>query len=211
MTATEPTEVKRTPIWSGKNSIPEVGEIVAIPFGGLNLAGKMVGTFVTDGGKNDYTGVRLHMLELPPAAQNFGWAHGLEMACIGAGRDGLIAFASDPTSFEVGIFGAEIPDTTPVVSSWFSQHGLSAQEELIALIPSILGGKDWKEELSVTAWCNGGWHATNYSELSGTLQRIRNTAHMEFIEAAYAKNKALSDQCKSWLKQHQTRTQTQGS
>lgn len=200
-----PNRGENPPIWSGENPIPDEGVIIGVPFGNQTIAGRMTGTFVEKGTKEYYTGIRAELLELPAKATTFGWANRLEKACREAGETGLLEFASQPECFCADIFGAEIAPTTPAAPKWFAEHGLGAREEFAAIVPSIIGDRDWKDELSITAWCQGQWHATAYAGLSGPLQRIRNTAHMEFVEAAVSKNKELRESCKSWLKARRLR------
>ena len=189
--------------WSGKDTIPKLGDPVGCPFGQHICASEVSGYFEQDGMEKTYLGLRLHLLELPVQLERYGIVSATLRELETQGSRALISKFLEDQAFSPGLFGAEIKPA-PEPPHWFAEHGLAAEEEFAALTAVALGGKDWEITLSM-AWNQGAWHSTPYPELCGELQRIRNSAGKEFIQHAIKKNEGFLRSCKIAIEKSKNR------
>ena len=171
--------------WSAPFPVPAVAEVVTASFGGQHIACRVEGYFETA----DYLGVSLHMLELPVGLEVFGYG---QLLLERTGSNGVPADLIYDMP-KLRLFGAEIRqhevDTLP---KWCMAEGLKAEHELAVLLAAgSCPKKEWKDVLTITAWCNGQWHSTPYPDLMGALQTVRNTGHWAYVEWAVEKNQTF--------------------
>jgi hypothetical protein len=193
----DPHEAKSTQLtWSGKDPIPLIGEEIGIPFLKI-VAGTVMGYFKTNTGEATYLGVMVQPLVIPEDAARWGWGSHLIRAIDEDGWNGFVRFVTSRT--ECAIYGAEVREKPQGPRH---PKGFSCREELCAIAPAIFDGGQWKENLKITAWCQGEWSKLPYEEIAPTLQRIRNGPNMKFVEEATKNNANLIEACKQALKRH---------
>lgn len=169
-------------IWSGTLAVPAIGDLVEVSFPKKAIKGFVIDLFETQSPEATYIGVSVELAELPEKAENTGWGTGLLSLLEARGPKGFIDFALDKDSNVIYAYGSEVSAPSGPAPTWYEKFGLGSNEELAALAPIILGGKDWQDQLSITAWSQGQWEKTPYSALQGELQRIRNSAHFTYID-----------------------------
>jgi len=177
--------------WSGKSPHPKINTRVGIPSHPTPLKGIVNAFFKTETRDASYLGI-IACLEEIPSDPAHRWNSNLIESIHDQGLDGLIALIDCGCLCK--LYGAEIQEP-PEETHWYKTHKLTCQDELAAIAPAIFGGKQWREDLA-HAWNYGHWNKTPYNKLSDRLQRIRNTAHMEYIKWAVEKNHKLIRLCR---------------
>lgn len=183
--------------WSGAMSVPAPGDVVGVPFGGSRAAAHCSGYFVTSGEKEPFLGVNLDLLELPADLEKYG----IGSAILTQIAEGGVPLWQNTRFNNLALFGTEICEVRKP-AEWFEECGLGADEEFAALVAVVLGGRSWKWALSAV-WSNGAWSQSPYLELCGSLQRIRNTGHMEFVDYALKKNRKFVERARTAIKRAQ--------
>jgi hypothetical protein len=189
--------------WSGTQPVPKIGTPVGIPFHQDKTPAIVCGYFDEVTPSATYLGVHTTLLELPPNADQYGFGQGLLETIQEDPKgplEGLLSITGNPEEhFRVSLFGAELAPEVPE-AKWHKEDQLDAKDEFVALLPFALGGKEWQDDLTITAWCNGAWHSTPFHPWSSVLQHIRNTGHFAFVKYALAKNKSLAQKIRDLLK-----------
>lgn len=188
-------------IWSGKEPLPAIGEPVGVPFGLHRVKGTCRAYF-TQGEQETYVGLLIDLKELPEQTENSSIGRRLKEKLRESGDSGFAEFIQEDRNLQVGLFGTEIcpaPDQDPI---WFDQYGLGSLEEFSAVAAIVLGGSEWRSELS-SVWMNGNWNHSPFHAFSSPLQRIRNTAFLSYMDHIAKKQRGLVNACKGAIKTYE--------
>lgn len=207
-------EFFQTRVWDGELMLPSPGEFVEISMAELSpktIKGFVTGNFQSPTPKakvkeltpqmgegnvenNQYiVGIAAEMVELPETLETTKWGKTLLDILKTRGIKGLLEFAKLKDSTIIYAYGNELIPSQGIPPLWYEKYELSGQEELAALIVAVIGqtqnDKDWENQLCHTAWNLEKWENTPYPSLRNELEKIRNSANINYINWVVKKHK----------------------